>query len=88
MLATKNKYRDVEVDIKKLYLKEIKTNTEPKKQPKKTDTIKVYKLTEKEEREVFKLVNRDLLKKTGMERIELGDVYQVGTFVKEKKKTI
>lgn len=47
---------------------------------------KTKRLTIKEEEELFKIANRDIFYGNEMEKVEIGEVFQIGTFVKEKKK--
>lgn len=48
--------------------------------------MKTRKLTQEDEKVVYKIVNRDVLETKNMNKVELGNVFQIGQFVNGKKK--
>ncbi|KAM0687177.1 hypothetical protein COBT_001585 [Conglomerata obtusa] len=48
--------------------------------------MKPQMLTHEDEREVYKIINRDVLTNGGLKKVEVGDIFHVGRFVKQKKR--
>lgn len=89
----KSKYDDLDPYFTKetktkdiLELMQPKTKSKPNLKNDEWFDMKTQRLTTQEEKDVYKIMNRDIYFENGMEKVEVGDVFQIGTFVKQKRK--
>lgn len=82
-----NKYKNIEPYPKKLAPDFIHHLTAPKNAPKQKNNIsKNQNITVEDQKEIYKICNRDLIYGNGYEKVELGEVYEIGTVVKDKNR--
>lgn len=49
--------------------------------------MKMKKMSVEDEKIIYKIINRDVLDGKNMQKVELGNVFQIGQIIKSKKKT-